>query len=222
MNQKGFINVFLIILVIALVGVVGYFVFVKKSEVVTYQTPISQTTPPTSTQVTNNQPTPKSANQTTDWKTYRDDKLKYEFRYPPFSCEVQRMMGDTSFVACYLPKGQNGGPKGNDDAYTISLGFVSQAQLNVMGITYCGAYPNDSSRCESRKIGGVNSTIDWGINVPFTTTDSEGKEKQSSELKASVWIPHPNGGVVTFELQPVTPESKAILYEVVSTFKFLR
>lgn len=91
---------------------------------------------------------------------------------------------DTSFTACYLPKGKDGGPKGTAGAYTVTLGFISEAQLNTMGITYCGAYPNDSSRCESFKIGEVNSTIDWGI----------------SEVKARAWIRHPGGGIVTFEL----------------------
>ena len=223
-NQKGFANIILIIVIVAIIAVGGYFVFSKKSKPA-QQTPTTQTTPSASTQSSNNQPTPTSTDKTASWKTFRDDKLKYEFQYPPFSCEVQREMGDTSFVACYLPKGVNGGPKGTSGAYSLTLGFISQAQLNVMGVTYCagGAYlKNDPSRCESIKIGGVNSTIDWGINVPFTTTDSEGKEKQSSELKASVWIPHPNGGIVTFELQPIIPESKAVLYEVLSTFKFLR
>lgn len=50
MNQKGFANVILIIVIVVLVGTVGYFVFVKKSE------PVAQK--PTPTQITNPTKTP--------------------------------------------------------------------------------------------------------------------------------------------------------------------
>ena len=184
MNRKGFANIVLILVVVVLVGALGYFAFVKKSEPVAQQSPTPD----------------KNAN----WKTYADSNLNYSFQYPPTSCELQREPGDTSLVLCYLPKGSDGGPKHNY-GYVISLGFISQSQLNVMGITYCGAYPNDSSRCESLKTGKVTASIDWGTGA---------------DASASAWISHPNGGIVSFELQPITNESKAILKSILSTFKF--
>ncbi len=51
-SQKGFANIVLVLIVVALVGVAGYFVFVKKSE------PVTQQTTPTPTQ------TETSASQT--------------------------------------------------------------------------------------------------------------------------------------------------------------
>ena len=198
-------KVSIILFIVTIIAIGGYFIFLQKNSYTNQQKASYNSV---------------VSDQHNGWEAYKDDKLKFEFQYPPFSCEVQRAIGDTSFVACYLPKGQNGGPKGTIGAYTVSLGFISQEQLNVMGVTYCGAYPNDSSRCESLKIGGVNSIIDWGINVPITTYDSAGKEKESSEVRASVWIPHPGGGIVTFVLQPVIPESKTVLYEILSTFRF--
>ncbi len=150
---------------------------------------------------------PSGSAATSNWKTYTDSNLNYSFQYPPpSSCVLQESVGDTSFALCYLPKGSDGGPKHNN-GYVITLGFISQGQLNVMGVSYCGAYPNDSSRCESFKIGKVTASIDWATG---------------NAAKASAWISHPNGGIVTFDLQPVTAESKEILRQILSTFKFTK
>ena len=195
-NQKGLANIILIVvIVVILVGAVGYFSFVKKSEPVAQQSPMPI---PTQTQ----KPLSPTPNKNVNWKTYTDSNLNYSFQYPPTTCELQRFAGDTSFVICYLPKGRGGGPK-NNNGYVITLGFISQSQLNVMGITYCGAYSNDSSRCESFKMGKVTASTDWGTGAD-----------------ASAWISHPNGGIVTFNLRPVTAESKEILKQILSTFKF--
>src|SRR3989344_3526537 len=56
MNQKGFANIILVIVIVVLVGAVGYFAFVKKSE------PIAQQPTPTPTATTKE--TPKQNNPT--------------------------------------------------------------------------------------------------------------------------------------------------------------
>jgi hypothetical protein len=156
----------------------------------------------------------EEGDETADWEIYRDPDLKYEFRYPPDPLEPSRSWGDTSFVVGYPIKEEyRNDPfiaKSADKAFWITLGYISQTQLNVMGVTYC-AYPNNTSRCESIKIGGVDSMIDWGITG----------EEQDTQIEANVWIPHPNGGVVTFGLQPVVPKSIRVFYQMLSTFKFL-
>ena len=56
MNQKGFANIILVVVIVILVGAVGYFAFVKKSE------PITQQPAPTSTSSTQTPtPTPSAA-----------------------------------------------------------------------------------------------------------------------------------------------------------------
>ena len=198
-NQKGFANVILILLIVViLVGAVGYFAFVKKSEPIAQQSPT-----PTPTQTQKPVSPTLTPDKTVNLKTYTDSNLNYSFQYPPTSCELQRELGDTSLALCYLPKGSDGGAKHNN-GYVITLGFISQSQLNVMGITYCGAYPNDSSRCELFKIGKVTASIDWGTG---------------GDASASAWISHPNGGMVTFDLQPVIAESKEIFKQILSTFR---
>lgn len=64
MNKQVFTKIVLLVLVIALAGIIGYFAFVKKSEPITQQ-PI---------------PTPK--NETANWKTYSNTEFNYELRYP--------------------------------------------------------------------------------------------------------------------------------------------
>ncbi len=78
MNQKGFANIVLVIVIVAvLVGAVGYFAFVKKSE------PITQQPTPTPTQTnTPVSPTPTPKNGTANWAVYSNTKYNYSFRYP--------------------------------------------------------------------------------------------------------------------------------------------
>ena len=67
-QQKGFANITLVVLVVILVGVAGYFALVKKSEPVTQQT----TTPLATTQTpTPQQPSPPPINETARWQTYK-------------------------------------------------------------------------------------------------------------------------------------------------------
>ena len=63
MNQKGFVYIILVIVAIILIGVVGYFPFLKKSEPITQQSTSNQTTASTETSVS---PTPLSVVITTD------------------------------------------------------------------------------------------------------------------------------------------------------------
>ena len=194
--RKGFALPLIIALMLAvgLLGVIAYLKFFQ---------PLKPQPSKTNTQTAAK---PSSQDETVNWETYTESNLNYSFQYPPASCELQRMLGDTSLALCYLPKGSDGGAKHNN-GYVITLGFISQSQLSVMGITYCGAYPNDSSRCELFKMGKVTASIDWGTG---------------GDANASAWIDHPNGGIVTFALQPVTAESKAILKQILSTFKFTK
>lgn len=67
MNKKGFVNIILIVIIVILVGVVGYFVLVRKPEVV----PVSQIPPPTTEEPT----------ITENWLTYEWGIVR--FKYPP-------------------------------------------------------------------------------------------------------------------------------------------
>ena len=75
MNQKGFSNILLIVVAVVVLVIGGYFVLVNK---LGNQNPIVQETP------NSNIPTPtQTTNETVGWKTYRNDTLGFEFKYPP-------------------------------------------------------------------------------------------------------------------------------------------
>ena len=77
MNQRGFVNIILVIVAVALIIGVGYFILVRKSTPITQQTPTSSSVSPTPT------PTPVPINNVSaNWKTYSNDEYKYEIKYP--------------------------------------------------------------------------------------------------------------------------------------------
>lgn len=145
------------------------------------------------------------------WETYRDNELRYEFRYPPKWFEPSRGMDDTdnTFVIEYaIDDGRS--PKYAGNSYGITHRYIVSSESNTTGISYCDSHHDDTSRCETIKIAGVEAVIDWQTPIPDT-----------EESRASVRIPHPKGGIVTFELYPVVPKSKETMYQILSTFRFL-
>ena len=94
MNQKGFVNIILVVVIVILVGAVGYFAFVKKSEPIAQQPTPTQTNNPTKTPVSptpamTSSPTPTPTASTANWKTYSISGYNgYEFKYPQNSTLV--------------------------------------------------------------------------------------------------------------------------------------
>lgn len=79
MNQKGFVNIILVVVIVVLLGVVGYFTFVKKPK------PVAQQLAPTqvaNTPKSSPAPTPAPDDPTANWKTYTNTQYGIEFKYP--------------------------------------------------------------------------------------------------------------------------------------------
>lgn len=145
------------------------------------------------------------------WETYRDNELLYEFHYPPKWSEPSRGMDDTdnTFVIEYaIDEGRSLKYAGN--GYGITHRYIASSVSNTTGIPYCDSHRDDISRCETIKIAGVEAVIDWQTLLPDT-----------EQSRASVQIPHPKGGIVTFKLYPVVPKSKETMYQILSTLQFL-
>ena len=76
-NQKGFANIILVVVIVILVGAVGYFAFVKKSEPVIQQS--TPTTTPTKTPVS---PTPTPTPTPQNKNTFVNNPYGLEFTLP--------------------------------------------------------------------------------------------------------------------------------------------
>ncbi|OGN09626.1 MAG: hypothetical protein A3J46_00150 [Candidatus Yanofskybacteria bacterium RIFCSPHIGHO2_02_FULL_41_11] len=117
MNQKGFANIVLVVVIVILVGAVGYFAFVKKSE------PVAQQPTPTSTRT---QPT-KSPTPTSSTKTKSIDLAgKYTVNVPvDFTVtEVSKAITKVPVYALESPDGHN---------ISISVHSYTSAESQVPG-----------------------------------------------------------------------------------------
>jgi len=79
MSKKGFANTMLVIVIVVLIGLVGYFALVRKSE----SPPVTQTPLPIAgqTEEPTTQP-PTIQNETASWETYQNEKYGFQFKYP--------------------------------------------------------------------------------------------------------------------------------------------
>ena len=196
MNQKGFANIILVLVIVAVIAIGGYFVVVKKQPQPTTQTPV-QTTIPTPIETSTQTPpatTPSiQTNVNNEWKIFKDSRYTFQFSYPG-KWNVTNQQG-TSRVLILKDEMSN-------EIITVDTGV----NLSVIGISYCGAYPQDK-RCESLKTeSGGYVTIDWDesgtANAMFSSQDGTYG--------------------VSFTLHKVSADTKVTFRKILSTFLFIK
>ena len=197
MNQKGFANIILIIVIVILVGAVGYFAFVKKSEPVAQQPTPIQTTNPTKTPVS---PTTTVKDETADWTTYRNDQYGIEFRHPvDWKSRVLKEGSIDDIVQVFSAESYSIALKGDADrpadqfAVRILYNRAYESSLEGTNITIAGKNAIDGG-WQASAMGGVPLRI----------------------IKIFV------DPLITIEMSALSNNTKAIEEKILSTFKFTK
>lgn len=82
MNQRGFINIILVVLVVVLAGVVGYVTLVKKPTTIREEPTNAQNIQPIPPTSAIKESTFESKDETINWKVCNNIKSGYEIQYP--------------------------------------------------------------------------------------------------------------------------------------------
>ena len=218
MNQKGFANIILIVVIVILVGAVGYFAFVKKSEPVAQQpTPSVTTQTPTS-----QQPSPTPVSETANWKTYRSET--FEFKYPE---KLQLVKNGSKVILSHSISYENSGDcdmsgggqlyKTLDD-FNISFEIVNQKlTLNYIDGQYSAGTLKGSWAYEGAEGCGYSK-------YHFSIGENKTLVVQRAAVQAL------SGLSTTWDLEKILKvpgviskqESDKLFNEILSTFKFIK
>ena len=127
-----------------------------------------------------------------EWKVFQNPRYTFQFEYPS-KWSVENQQGTSRILVL---------KDANTEIVTIDTGV----NLAVIGISHCGAYPQDK-RCETLKTdSGGYVVIDWDVsgaaNAMFSSQDGTYG--------------------VSFTLHKINSDTKSIFKKVLSTFKFVK
>lgn len=133
-----------------------------------------------------------SASTTDEWKVFQDVRYNFRFDYPA-KWSIENQPDATRNLILKTEE--------NNEIITIT----PRVSLTVMGISYCGAYPEDN-RCEVLKTNsGSSVTINWDV-----------------DREANAMFSYPEGTYgESFTLHKINPHTKTIFRKILLTFKFL-
>jgi len=196
----------LVVVIVILLGAVGYFVFVKKSTPAAQQpTPI-----PTKTAQVSNSSTPiATANPMAGWKTYTNSEFGYSLDYPSnWSLNAESTSnGSISGNRLYILPPNPLSTQAVDEDFSILIRDASKESLNLTTERQKMQYPNQYVTYSETTvtIGGVTAYLYQKSNDDDSTKN--------------ILLAH-NGYFYYIDTHGIRSTVKAQLDQILSTFKF--
>ncbi|MEK7560074.1 MAG: PsbP-related protein [Patescibacteria group bacterium] len=200
-QQKGFANIVLIVLVVILTGIAGYFVLVKKPV-----SPTTETNQPQATTQTNT----TSQDEMANWKTYTDSQNGYSLKYP--GNWTVNASSNELFIRS---------PRANTEAYPYSILIQS----------YRSSYPIPRQAFEFLVLPQLRKDIDHQLqDINFNGYSAVSFfDLGIFESKNIVVVPNnivhlvpQDGGAVKITYSTSTGNDSLTIDQIISTFKFTR
>lgn len=215
MNQKGFANIILIVLVVVLAGALGYFIITKKSEPVSQQqTQNSQNQIPSQNLPSKTQapsPTLPTTVKSENWKTYQNNKYGFEFGYPEnWNLDVSSGGKDA---------------QGNDTGINVVVKYVPKTGVTeAVLINVCdGCNPNPNLYPETflgHKASAWKDSAGFSeVNIPYIRSHGRSLILTSTETMS---ISYSVSSKSKSDADKVFNEDKELLEKIISTFRFVR
>ena len=218
MNQKGFVNIILIVVIVILAGAVGYFVLVRKSAPVVQQSP---TPTPASTKTAN--PSPTSSEQ---WKQYQNIR-NYSLKYP-----ADWQLKESAQIVWIRDSSQNALFKVNVfPNYDDKDNDVQKVREYVTSLERFTCDPNDEGPCSeieaaTKKADGWQVQGSKEITLDNMKGMSYGYKKISGTGFSELYYIPKQGGMYEIELTDLASTNQSslnpVLMKILDTFQFPR
>lgn len=201
-NNKGFINILVAVIIVVVIGVVGYFAITKKSEA-----------PNTESQNVNLENS--ATNETANWQAYRNESYNFEFKYDPkFTLAESQPMPSTDALINFT---------NNNSKFWV---VVSKNKESLAENNYRAGYLSLNSACDSRYL---NASVQPEIqiltlnNIPILKVSASGENPQGVKYVSCYYLKNSSDKLVSFnsesskksDLAPIDADIEAIL----NTFK---
>ena len=233
MNKKGFSNILIVIvIVVILLGVAGYFVFIKKVPLAILQTNTLSTTQSSTSTL---------RDQTANWNTYRSEEYGFEMKYPNM-LQTEEYHYSLEKVTVFPPV-RFKDEKGNLVEGTIRLGtlwdprrdpavddegnridFENRTRNIILSLATEGLMgsPNPTL-VESKKIVDNDTALGY-----LSVIDHYQKVHRADFQSRSFTAKGPNGGfypvIISFEMRESDRDriTTDVFNKMISTFRFIR